>query len=104
MANKYWQEQEKKFLKAIEDVEIPNKTLFKVDYKLVKRPDDLSAIHRDKKSPGGGCYWIWTNEPVKHSLHKHKTPDKFIKNGNRTPFFSQNILILNQEKSKSNSN
>jgi hypothetical protein len=72
MANKYWQKQEKIFLIAIKDVEIPNKTLKKVDNLLVKRSVDLNAI-----PSGGGCYWIWTNEPIKHSLHKHKTPDIF---------------------------
>lgn len=25
----------------------------------------------------GGCYWLWTNEPIHHYLHTHKTPDKF---------------------------
>ncbi len=72
MANNYWLEQEQKFLNAIKDVEIPNANLENVDFKLVKNNNDLNSI-----PSGGGCYWIWTNEPVKHSLHKHKTPNAF---------------------------
>ncbi len=75
MANSYWLEQEKIFLDAIKEVEIPNKTLDRVDNLVVKSSNDLNAI-----PSGGGCYWIWTNEPVVHSLHKHKTPD-FFQNG-----------------------
>ena len=72
MANSYWLEQEKIFLNAIKDVKIPNTILTNVDFKLVKNNTDLNSI-----PSGGGCYWIWTNEPVKHSLHKHKTPNIF---------------------------
>lgn len=72
MANNYWLEQEKIFLKAIHNIEIPNGVLENVDFKLIKTNTDLDSI-----PSGGGCYWIWTNEPVKHSLHKHKTPDLF---------------------------
>jgi hypothetical protein len=72
MSNSYWLEQEKRFLEAIKDVEVPNGTLDKVDFILVKNGDDLNFI-----PSGGGCYWIWTNEPIKHSLHKHKTPNSF---------------------------
>jgi hypothetical protein len=72
MANSYWLEQEKKFLDAIKDVEIPNQKLTNVDFILLKTSADVNSI-----PSGGGCYWIWTNEPVKHSLHKHKTPDIF---------------------------
>lgn len=72
MANSYWLAQEKIFLDAIKDVEIPNKRLDKVDFKSINSADDLNSI-----PSGGGCYWIWTNEPVKHSLHKHRTPDLF---------------------------
>ncbi len=72
MANNYWLEQEKKFLNAIKDVEIPNEQLEDVDFKLLKNNEDINSI-----PSGGGCYWIWTNEPVKHSLHKHKTPKSF---------------------------
>jgi len=72
MANSYWLKQEKLFLNAIKDVKIPNVTLDKVDFIKVSNNTDINSI-----PPGGGCYWIWTNEPVKHSLHKHKTPNLF---------------------------
>jgi len=72
MANSYWLQQEKIFLEAIKDVEIPNEKLAKVDFKLIKTISDINDI-----PSGGGCYWIWTNEPVLHSLHKHKTPKPF---------------------------
>ncbi len=72
MANNYWLEQEKIFIDALKDIEIPNEKLDKVDFKLIKSNSDLNLI-----PSGGGCYWIWTNEPVNHSLHKHKTPNIF---------------------------
>lgn len=72
MTNDYWIKQEKIFLDAIKDVEIPNEILAKVDSQLIKSTADINHI-----PSGGGCYWIWTNESVKHSLHKHKTPKPF---------------------------
>jgi hypothetical protein len=72
MANSYWLKQEKIFLNAIKDVKIPNETLDKVDFIEVRKNTDINSI-----PSGGGCYWIWTNEPVVHSLHKHKTPKQF---------------------------
>jgi len=72
MANSYWLKQEKIFLNAIKDVKIPNETLDKVDFIKVSKNTDINSI-----PSGGGCYWIWTDEPVNHSLHKHKTPKRF---------------------------
>ncbi|HDP67804.1 MAG TPA: hypothetical protein ENN20_04790 [Candidatus Marinimicrobia bacterium] len=72
MANNYWLDQEKKFLKAIEGVDVPNETLDNVDFVEVNSHNDFSKIPN-----GGGCYWIWTNEPVIHSLHKNQTPKPF---------------------------
>ena len=72
MANSYWLKQEKIFLNAIKGVKIPNETLDKVDFISVSKNTDINSI-----PSGGGCYWIWTNEPVIHSLHKHKTPKGF---------------------------
>lgn len=72
MANSYWLKQEKLFLDAIKDVKIPNAKLDRVDFVSVKKSNDINSI-----PTGGGCYWIWTNEPVNHSLHKHKTPQLF---------------------------
>jgi hypothetical protein len=76
--NDYWLEQEKIFKKALEEVEIPNQDLDKVDYVILKKPDDLCNIPDLKK--GGGCYWIWTNEPIIHTLHRHTLP-KLIDRG-----------------------
>lgn len=72
MANNYWLEQEKKFLKAIEDVDVPNDSLDNVDFVEINSHNDFSKIPN-----GGGCYWIWTNEPVIHSLHKNQIPKPF---------------------------
>jgi len=72
MVNNYWLEQEKKFLKAIEGVDVPNETLDNVDFVEINSHNDFSKIPN-----GGGCYWIWTNEPVIHSLHKNQTPKPF---------------------------
>lgn len=72
MANKDWLVEEKKYLDAINGVRIPNGTLTDVDFTVIRTVDDLEKIPE-----GGGCYWIWTTEPVYHSLHKNKTPDTF---------------------------
>lgn len=74
MDNSYWIKQEKKFLTAIKNVEIPNANLDKVNNIIVKTKCDLSKI-----PDGGGCYWIWTNEPVTHTLHKHNLPTNIQK-------------------------
>ena len=75
MINTYWKEQEQKFFNAIKDVDIPNSNLDNVDNIIVSNKSDLNVIPE-----GGGCYWIWTNEPVKHSLHKNELPIK-VNNG-----------------------
>jgi hypothetical protein len=31
----------------------------------------------DRIPSTGGCYWIWTNEPVIHKLHNNGTPTRF---------------------------
>lgn len=72
MANEIWQEEEKKFLAAIKGVKIPNYKLGDVLFITPKSEQDFEAIPES-----GGCYWIWTNEPVLHSLHKNKTPAQF---------------------------
>ena len=66
MANEIWQQEEQKFLQAIKDVKIPNSSLENVAVVIPKKASDLDVIPQS-----GGCYWIWTNEPVKHSLHKN---------------------------------
>src|SRR6185312_897683 len=72
MATNVWKTEEQKFLQAIQNVKIPNKTLDEVDFVILKKASDF-----DKIDSGGGCYWIWTNEPVIHTLHKNKAPEQF---------------------------
>lgn len=75
MKNQYWIEQEKIFNDATENVVIPNSKLERVDSVEIKTKNDINLIPE-----GGGCYWIWTNEPVIHTLHKHELPKK-LKSG-----------------------
>jgi len=72
MVNEIWQKEEQKFLQAIKDVNIPNSSLENVAVVIPKNTFDLDVIPQS-----GGCYWIWTNEPVKHSLHKNAPPEPF---------------------------
>lgn len=72
MKNAYWIEQEKGFIEAIKSLKIPNATLEEVDFNILKSIENIENI-----PSGGGCYWIWTNEPIIHSLHKNRTPEKF---------------------------
>lgn len=72
MANEIWQQEEQKFLKAIHDVRIPNQKLKEVPFITPHSKEDFEQI-----PASGGCYWIWTNEPVLHSLHKNDTPTSF---------------------------
>lgn len=72
MENEIWLEEEKIFLKAIENIKIPNATLDNVSFVTPHTSNDLNVIPES-----GGCYWIWTNEPVNHYLHKNETPVPF---------------------------
>lgn len=68
-----WKREEKKFKNLEATIKIPGKELKKVD--MVK----LYSIKDFEKIPNsGGCYWIWTNEPVKHSFHRNETPEKIF--------------------------
>jgi hypothetical protein len=79
IADKYsksiWKKQEKKFEALEKEIKIPDEKLDKVDFVLIKKGADFEKIPES-----GGCYWIWTNEPVNHRLHKNPTPKK-IKGG-----------------------
>jgi hypothetical protein len=66
-----WKKEEKKFRKLEEKVKIPDKSLNKVDSVILKTKIDFDRIPNT-----GGCYWIWTNEPVRHRFHKNETPKK----------------------------
>ena len=72
MANEIWQQEENKFLQAIQDVKIPNGELEDVAFITPKTINDFNIIPQ-----GGGCYWIWTNEPVSHFFHKKPIPPNF---------------------------
>ena len=67
-----WKKQEQEF-KALENsLKIPNFKLQQVDSVILRRKKDI-----DKIPDGGGCYWIWSDEPVKHVLHKKDLPERF---------------------------
>jgi hypothetical protein len=66
-----WKKEEDKFKTLERKVRIPDEKLEEVDSVLLKREQDFEKIP-DK----GGCYWIWTNEPVCHRLHKNPIPRK----------------------------
>lgn len=68
-----WKTEETKFLKAVSKVMIPDKKLSYVNHIKLRKEEDFSKI-----PVKGGCYWIWTNEMVSHSFHRHKTPDKIF--------------------------
>jgi hypothetical protein len=72
MTNNIWQVEEAKFIQATQNVRIPDATLQDVPYIIPKNVTELNRIPES-----GGCYWIWTNEPVLHSLHKKPTPVAF---------------------------
>jgi hypothetical protein len=69
-----WKKEEKKFKKLEKKVKIPDMFLSKVDSVILKTKNDFDRIPNT-----GGCYWIWTNEPVKHRFHQNKIPKKFRK-------------------------
>lgn len=70
-----WKKEEKKFKLLQARIRIPNKNLDQVDFVLPKKESDFNKIPST-----GGCYWIWTNEPVRHRFHRNRIPDR-IKNG-----------------------
>jgi len=67
-----WIEQDKRVIEFESTLLIPEKDLSNVPYVQVKEPKDLEEIPRE-----GGCYWIWTNEPVNHKFHKGDIPESF---------------------------
>lgn len=66
---KYWKQKDKSYNKKFNSIVIPNGNLAKVDYVEFKNINDFEKLPK-----ANGCYWIWTNAPVKHRLHKNKTP------------------------------
>ena len=61
-----WKREEKKFEALEKKVKIPNGKLHEVDFVILKKEEDFEKIPQS-----GGCYWLWTNEPVHHQLHKN---------------------------------
>lgn len=70
--NEIWLKEDLKFRKLEEKAGIPNRRLSNVPFVKLKKESDLERVP-DKR----GCYWIWTNESINHSLHGNKTPNKF---------------------------
>jgi len=70
-----WKKEEKKFKRLQARIRIPNRNLDQVDWVSPKRESDFTRIPAT-----GGCYWIWTNEPVRHRFHRNRIPGR-IKNG-----------------------
>lgn len=66
-----WKREEEKFKKLEKKIKIPDKFLNKVDFVVLKTKNDFNLIPNT-----GGCYWVWTNEPVKHRFHQNKIPKK----------------------------
>lgn len=69
-----WKREEKKFEALEKKVKIPNRKLHEVDFVILKKEEDFEKIPQS-----GGCYWLWTNEPVHHQLHKNPIPEKIKK-------------------------
>ncbi len=67
-----WRQEEQRFRELEAAVRIPDATLNEVD---VVELSDLSEF--DKIPESGGCYWLWTNEPILHRLHKNSVPERF---------------------------
>ncbi len=67
-----WSKEDLKFLNLEENTIVPNSILENVPFIDLK-----SELDFDRIPFKGGCYWIWTNEPIKHSLHKNKMPQHF---------------------------
>ena len=70
-----WKKEESKFRQVESKIRVPNAKLKNVDCIVLSKKS-----HFEKIPAAGGCYWIWTNEPIYHSLHRNKTPKGF-KNG-----------------------
>ncbi len=74
--NNNWIKEENKFKKAIIGIKIPEFNLSNVDFVEIKNRQDLNNIV-PVLGHAGGCYWIWTNEPINHYFHKNKIPMGF---------------------------
>jgi hypothetical protein len=67
-----WRQEEQRFRDLETSIRIPDARLNDVD---VVELSDQSEFDRIPQS--GGCYWLWTNEPVRHRLHRKRIPERF---------------------------
>jgi len=70
--NQSWINEDTKVVAFEESIRIPTRTLTNVPNIAIRREIDLTEIPNQ-----GGCYWIWTNEPIHHTLHRNDNPDPF---------------------------
>lgn len=68
-SNNIWHVEAQKFESIEKKVKIPDEKLKNVDFVELKNERSFDKIPSD-----GGCYWIWTNEPVYHRFHSNKIP------------------------------
>jgi len=68
--NQIWVAQDKLMLNRERGLSIPNGNLENTPWVEVVDEDSLNEIPDE-----GGCYWIWTNEEIRHKLHKNHIPD-----------------------------
>ncbi|MFH0989242.1 MAG: hypothetical protein V1799_04410 [bacterium] len=67
-----WRQEEQRFRELEAAVRFPDARLNEVDLVDLSNPSEF-----DKIPESGGCYWLWTNEPVLHRLHKNPLPERF---------------------------
>jgi hypothetical protein len=70
--NSTWSNENNRFLSLERTVQIPNGCLRGVSRVALDSPQDFNSI-----PDSGGCYWIWTDEHVIHSMHNRVIPNKF---------------------------
>ena len=66
-----WIDQDKKVQEFERKLLVPDERLTDVDNISLRTEEDFNKIPKN-----GGCYWIATNEPIKHSFHKYDLPEK----------------------------
>ena len=74
MLSNIWNQEDKKLNRFEEELKIPDSKLNGVKSIKLRTEKDF-----DKIPKGGGCYWIWTKEPILHTLHKGTLPKRFSK-------------------------
>lgn len=72
--NSFWLKQDAKFSAFEKKMKAPSFDLKNVPYVDIKNLQDIQKIPNK-----GGCYWIWTNEKIIHTLHTNALPKTFNK-------------------------